>query len=201
MSLDYVIGYNHGRNIEEGFVRSLTAICLSEHRPANVIASQSSSFLVDGRNALVHTFMGTDHEYLLLCDDDMVLPVDVAPRLLRYAGPDQAVGALCFTATAEPAMFSFDGERITEWDDGALVPVLATGGACVMLHRSMFERAPYPWFFIDSLKSPCDQDQNMFLWLGQHGTKVAVDTSVVAGHIKSHVIDSPVRPSQVQSGS
>jgi hypothetical protein len=120
----------------------------------------------------------------------MVLPHDLIPRLKRHATPSRIVGGLAFTATAQPVMFGFDGQRILSWEKGALVPVLATGGACLMIHRSVFERIPAgnPYFAMDVSCHQMDQDQN-FLRLAQlYGTAVAVDTSTVVGHIKQRVI-------------
>lgn len=188
---DVIIGFCHpSRGWESDFGRSLVALLLRDRgkRVLDVIPSESSSFVVAGRNEVAKLFLSTPAKWLLMVDDDMVLPPDLIPRLLRHATPDRIVGGLAFTATALPVMFGFDGQRIESWEPGALVPVLATGGACLMIHRSVFERTEYPWFYLDVSMHQMDQDQ-LFLRKAQlAGVKVAVDTSTIVGHIKRRVI-------------
>lgn len=191
---DVMVGFCHPAQWEAGFGRSLLSMVMKDKGKhiLDVCPSQSSSFLVAGRNAVAEQFLSHPGKpkWLLQVDADMVLPVDLIPRLKRYATPTRIVGGLCFTETAQPVMFGYDGKRIETWNPGSLVPVLATGGACLLIHRSVFERIPpgNPYFAMDVSQIQMDQDQN-FLRLSQlYGTSVAVDTSTVVGHIKQRVI-------------
>jgi hypothetical protein len=190
---DVVIGFCHPAQWEAGFGRSLLSLVMRDkgRRVLDVIPSESSSFLVAGRNEVVRLFLQTRGQWLLQVDADMVLPHDLIPRLLRHATPNRIVGGLCFTATDLPVMFGAEGTRITSWTPGALVPVLATGGACLMIHRSVFERFPpgVPWFAMDASMYQMDQDQCFLRACRILGVDVAVDTSTVIGHIKQRVID------------
>lgn len=189
---DVVVGFNHPGQWEADFGRSLAAMLLADKgkKILDICASESSSFLVAGRNAMVESFLRTQGKWLLMLDADMTFPPDLIQRLLRHATPTRIVGGLCFTATALPVMFGMDGERILTWTPGTLVPVLATGGACLMIHRSVFERIPAgnPYFAMDVSCHQMDQDQNFLRLTQLYGTTVAVDTSTSLGHIKRRIV-------------
>lgn len=192
MSADVLIGYNTDGRPHNEFVQSLLAILARDRfrRIVGVLSVESSSFLIAGRNDLAKAFLATEAKWLLQCDDDMILPVDVVDRLLRRATPTRMVGGLCYMldrGQEKPVMFDYVGKMITSWEPGALVDVGTTGGACLMIHRSVFERAPYPWFRMDGL-GVYDQDQGFIMNTQAHGTKVAVDTSFTVGHIKRRVL-------------
>lgn len=196
---DTVVSFSHPDTWDASFGRSLLAMVLRDkgRRILDVIPSESSSFLVGGRNAQIEGFLSTPAQWLLMLDADMTFPHDLIARLRRHATPTRIVGGLCATATGLPVMFGFDGQRIESWTPGALVPVLATGGACLMVHRSVFERLPFPWFYMTREAYQMDQDQVWLRDCNRAGIAVAVDTSTVLGHVKKR----PVMPSQsAQSG-
>lgn len=81
------------------------------------------------------------------------------------------------------------GARIWGWEEGALVPVGVTGGACLMIHRNILETIGDPWFYNDQL-GKMDQDQVFCVRVHEVGFSVAVDTSTVIGHCKRIIVDS-----------
>ena len=139
-----------------------------------------------------------------MVDTDMVFAADALDRLLEVADSDvqPVVGGLCFAAADKPVMFRLgeDGApaRVTEWPEGALVPVDATGAACLLMHRSvlveMGERnqgAAYPWFVEGAATSRgalLGEDTAFCLRARGMGVPIVVDTSVRVGHVKTSVI-------------
>jgi len=194
---DTVVTFSHPDTWDATFGRSLLAMVHRDkgRRILDVLPSESSSFLVDGRNTQVKLFLSTPAKWMLMLDADMEFPPDLLDRLRRHATPTRIVGGLCATATGLPVMFGDDGQRIEQWTPGALVPVLATGGACLLIHRSVFEeRMPYPWFYMAREHIQMDQDQVMLATARAVGIEVAVDTSTVLGHVKKRPV-YPISPS------
>lgn len=191
---DTVVTFCHPDTWDASFGRCLLSMVMRDRgrRILDVVPSESSSFLVGGRNSQIELALSTSAKWILMLDADMTFPPDLVERLRRRATPDRIVGGLCCTATGLPVMFGFDGQRIESWEPDSLVPVLATGGACLLIHRSVFERLPYPWFYMERINYRMDQDQMFLRDVNRAGLEVAVDTSVVLGHVKK----SPLYPSQ-----
>lgn len=189
---DTVVTFSHPDTWDSEFGKSLLAMVLRDRgrRILDVVPSQSSSFLVAGRNEQVRLALATEAKWILMLDADMTFEPDLIARLRRHATPTRIVGGLCFTAAELPVMFGDDGRRIERWTPGALVPVTATGGACLMVHRSVFEeKMPYPWFYLSRDYIQMDQDQIMLATARTLGIEVAVDTSTVLGHVKKRIVD------------
>lgn len=179
--------YNPHMPIEPVFHTSLTRLLVRDkgRRVLDVAAGESGQLIAEGRNALGRAFLASSAKWMLLVDADMDLPSDVIDRLRRFASPTRVVGGLCFMldrGVVRPVMFDFEAKLIEAWTPGSLVRVAMTGGACLMIHRSILERTPYPWFVLD--EDGRDQDQNFCLNVQQIGVTVAVDTSTVVGHAK-----------------
>lgn len=195
---DTVVTFCHPDVWDASFGRSLLSMVMRDkgRRILDVVPSESSSFLVGGRNEQIRLALTTSAKWILMLDADMTFEPDLIARLRRHATPDRIVGGLCCTATGLPVMFGFDGQRIESWTPGALVPVLATGGACLLIHRSVFERLPAPWFFMTREGHQMDQDQQFLRYARLAGIDVAVDTSTVLGHVKKRALypSSPTSP-------
>jgi GT2 family glycosyltransferase len=123
-----------------------------------------SDGLVEARNkAIVHFLEEGNADWLFWVDTDMGFPADTIDQLLKAANPVERpiVGALCFTQTektedgmggwrcrATPTVFDWakldDGQMgwVVRWDfpPNTLIQVGGTGGACILIHRSVFER-------------------------------------------------------------
>lgn len=119
--------------------------------------------LVQARNKAVQTFLEEDKaDWLFWVDTDMGFAPDTVDRLLEAADPVErpVVGALCFSqreedsdelggyrCTATPTVFDWahvDGQYgwQVRWDypPNTLIRVGGTGAACVLIHRSVFEK-------------------------------------------------------------
>lgn len=118
--------------------------------------------LARGRNDVVLDFLATDAEWLWWVDTDMGFEPDTVERLLEAADPAErpVVGALCF-AQREHVSDGVGGFRPVAWPTvmdwtvhegkggfqvrwdyprNTLTRVSATGSACILIHRSVFER-------------------------------------------------------------
>lgn len=115
-----------------------------------VLYQESGANISKGRNELVSQFLKTDDgEWLLLIDSDMVFPPTVMVQLLACSVVTQArmVGGLCVFIGGLgpiPTLYQYRTEdAITgvqfDYPDGAQLQVAATGSACLMVHRSVFE--------------------------------------------------------------
>jgi hypothetical protein len=120
--------------------------------------------LVEARNKVVGEFLADGRaDWLWWVDTDMGFPADTIDRLLEAADPVDRpiVGALCFIQSefeddgmggwhcrAVPTVYDWvsldSGEMgwATRWDYplNTLVRVGGTGSACILIHRSVFER-------------------------------------------------------------
>lgn len=204
---DVTIGYLHGATVESTFHDSLMAILQRDRfRSIGLLSVEVGPVLVWGRNILARQFLANPKpRWLLMVDSDMELPLDIIPRLLRHATPQRAVGALCFayqsrTRTCTPTMYGEGLKTIETWEPGALVPVVATGAACLMIHRNILEKMQQPWFVTDPY-GRYGEDQGFCGNLRNAGFQLAVDTSTVVGHTKRLIVDARDYSLSDQSGT
>jgi hypothetical protein len=172
----------------------------------------SGANLSSGRNKLVKRFLEDPAaEWLWMVDADMVFPPDTLDALMSNASKDRApiVGGLCFginDGLLFPTMYAFQpdkdtGEpvfcRINGFETGVMMPVHATGAACLLIHRSVLEavrdkqfNSAFPWFQETQIgDAPCGEDITFCLRAGQLGFPVHVDTGVDIGHHKDHLLN------------
>ena len=171
--------------------------------------------LVAARNRVAEGFLKSGVEWLFWCDTDMGFTADTIDRLLADADPDERpiVGALCF-ANREIHTDGYGGFRhkpvptLYEWveqDDGSsgfsplwsyprdsLVRVAATGSACLVIHRSVFERVAErhgPTWYARMTNPTTGQllgeDLSFCARAAEVGAAVWVDTSIKTTHLKA----------------
>jgi hypothetical protein len=194
-----LVGYIHGSTVDSGFLDSLTMLLARDkfRRILDIAAVESGPYITDGRNMLGETLLDTKADWLLMLDCDMCFPYDLIRRLMHHATSSRVVGGLCFAYNgrarhALPVMFdSESGKRIMSWKPGSLVPVGFVGGACLLIHRNVFEKTPRPWFHDMTLPNGqhMDQDQVFCMNIRQAGFELVVDTSTVIGHGKRIFVD------------
>jgi glycosyltransferase involved in cell wall biosynthesis len=176
----------------------------------------SSDGLVESRNRAVKAFLAEKQaDWLWWVDTDMGFTPDTIDRLLASADPETApiVGGLCFTQREEaadgmggyrtratPTVFDWlqvDGTEqqgfSVRWDypHDQLVPCAGTGSACVLIHRSVFERIQEQFgeVWYDRIPNPTmgkivGEDLSFCLRALTLGIPVHVDTSVKTSHQK-----------------
>lgn len=174
-----------------------------------------SGQIVAGRNKLAQVMCDeSPAEWLFMVDSDMGFAPDTVERLIAAADPDErpVVGALCFACKTD-GKGSFYGIRykavptLYEWFDDpeegrvgfvammdyprdALVTVAATGGACVLIHRTVLERmrAKYGDVWFDQITHPTgttfSEDMSFCLRLAALDIPLHVHTGIKTTHDK-----------------
>lgn len=212
---DVVLGWVHPGKVDAAFTDALLhTVAYDRHRGGNRIAAWNgmlcSANISAGRNALVEWFLGTDAAWLMMLDTDMVWPADTIHRLLETADPATRpiVGGLCFgqepdTGIVFPTMYDLtevDGVpeflRYEAWTPGEVKPVMGTGAAFLLAHRSAYQAvhakqfsAVYPWFQETELAGKrIGEDITFCMRAGLAGCPTVVHTGVHIGHIKQHLV-------------
>jgi hypothetical protein len=158
------------------------------------------------RNKFAKGLLETEHSHLLMLDSDHTHPPDIAYRLGRWVEADPSiriVGGLNFRRGEpyDPCAFIIgeDGNSyaMMDWEPG-LIKVSALGSGSILVHRSVFEELPEPWFFYEY---PEDRGES---WPGvdmafsrlcrEHDIDLWVDTTTTSPHlIDSYVDESTYR--------
>ncbi len=171
--------------------------------------------LVEARNKAVRLFLKEGlADWLFWIDTDMGFAADTVDRLLAAADPVErpVVGGLAFTQKEEepdgmggwrcraaPTVFDWtvldDGQMgfSVRWKypPGQLVRVAGTGAACVLVHRSVFERieAEYGTWYDrvpnTTTKQVVSEDLSLCLRAGALNIPVHVHTGVKTSHQKT----------------
>ncbi len=172
---------------------------------------RTTALLVRARTDIVTDFLALESkpEWLFMVDTDMTFDPDVVDRFIAAAHPTQRpiVGGLAFSYMQGdahkfwPTLFEYVPgsdrfRRLTEYPANALVPVGATGAACLFVHRTVFEamRDKYgtarPWF-AETLTDDdvLSEDITFCLRAQACGFPVHVHTGIKFGHIKNFSAD------------
>ena len=166
------------------------------------------------RNDIVRTFLSSpecdDVKWLLMVDSDMAWePEAIAALFEGMYGEDgkilhPVIGGLCFAGGngfIAPTMYRVvdpntnDGDPITyvsDWVEGEVVPVDATGAAFLLIHRGILEALatlhaePYPWF-ADGVHAGHEfgEDWGFCARVRQQGWPIHVATAAKISHFKS----------------
>lgn len=184
------------------------------HDVMGTIDMASGANITTARNTVVRDFLNTDAAWLWFVDADMAFPPDTLDRLLAVADVDERpiVGGLCFRVTQEsdrpvrltPTIYGLNDDNpprtvvYHDYPPEAVVRVAATGAACILVHRRVFEtlrdsgryQAPWTWFaetLFPAYDDVLSEDITFCLRAGAHGFPVHVDTSIEIGHQKTFV--------------
>jgi hypothetical protein len=221
-----VIGFCSPGTVHTDFMYSLIWALMFDFAGNQRIVSGGGLLPIDAganlsgpRNEIVRKFL--DHktaDWLLMIDTDMTFNPDIVERLLENADPDTApiVGGLCFgfddEGQIQPTLFGFVGDenhplvvRYHEWPPNSMMQVAATGGAALLVHRSVFERMAdfdhpsrpgmkgfndaFPWFQeLEHDGRPVSEDIAFSWRAGLLGIPVYVNPAVHLGHIQRRVL-------------
>jgi hypothetical protein len=219
------IAYAHPEQIDAEFHGSLMdliwADAVGKRRivgHGGYIRMSSGPRIAATRNKLVKQFLGRPEsaEWLWMVDADMTFTPDIVDRLLASADKNERpiVGGLCFAGGrgpfAYPTLYRFAKDihgaplcmRIEDYPRDALLRVDATGAACLLVHRSVFQailanrpNTAFPWFAEAELPNPAGEareigeDITFCMRAAEAGFPVYVDTSIRVGHRKMFVLD------------
>lgn len=174
-----------------------------------------SQHVYRARNEIVDGFLAADCDYLLCVDADMGLPANTIERLLSVAHTDErpVVAALCFgqreigfndydystkfDIVPTVYMWNVEDEEVVsfstaaEYPRDAVIQLDATGGACVLIHRTVLEkmRAEFGDQWFTPIPHPSNggqfgEDTSFFLRCRDLSIPVHMDTSVKTSHDK-----------------
>lgn len=224
-----VVSYLRPSTVHGAFMESLMDLFLYDvamHRRivegGGRLSFQAGANLSAPRNDVVRKFLEYDKaDWLWMVDSDMTFAPDTVERLLEHADPETApiVGGLCFGLNDKgdviPTLFGLDGDpddlenlenvRFEMWPMDTMYQVTATGAACLLVHRSVFERMrdfqhpnrpgklgfndAFPWFQeLEHAGRPVSEDI-AFCWrAGLMQIPVYVNTAVHIGHVKDRLL-------------
>jgi GT2 family glycosyltransferase len=226
------VGWCHPIDVAAGFAESLVEMHVHDAAgPQHIVARlpQFSSANVSwARNQIVMRFLALESgpDYLLMVDSDMILPPSVVSDLLAHADPVESpiVGALCFVLDEYgqmwPTIYQLAEHpdlgprmiRLDDYDPDTLTTVVATGAACLLIHRTVLEavvaaevakgNTAFPAFEElalgrDGAKTyPCGEDITFCLRALAVGFPTKVATGVEVGHLKAYTLTAALHREQ-----
>lgn len=221
-----MVGWITGGHPSRDFCRSLSELMLVDSARggghiATVTMMAGSPRPAENRTLLVQQFLGRrDADWLLMLDDDMAFAPEVVEQMMAVADPTDVpvLGGLTFVGDGDriktPTIYAKDDSEpgfpgavpVTDFPSKdcpahTLVRVFATGGACLLVHRSVFVAMakaygklpngnpnPYPWF-TEGVTSPggvpVGEDIAFCMRMEPLGIPVHVHTGIEFGHIKT----------------
>lgn len=98
------------------------------------------------RNNACKDALAGGYEWLFFLDDDVIVPSDTVHRLIRYKLP--IVSGLYYRRHEglQPVMQKLGTGWITNFQIGSMVEADLVGAGCLLIHRSVLEKVPKPWF-------------------------------------------------------
>lgn len=183
-------------------------------RGGTIAVKYGTGGIIQARNSAVEKFLTSDVPWLFWIDTDMGFAPDTVDRLVDQADPDERpiVGALAFSqreveqdgyggyqVQAMPTLYDWhtnpDGlagfAARHHYQRDTLQPVSGTGSACIVIHRSVFEKIADKngpcWY--DPLRNPTDgrwlgEDLSFCVRAIEAGLTIWVDTAVKTTHFK-----------------
>lgn len=161
--MNVLVGYLHANHLSASFHKSLLGLITHDQqnlgRIANYGAVRTPGYgIPDSRNHMAEKTLELGLEWLFFIDADMGFRPDTLDELLEVADPKKrpVVGGLCFAYkdvgidleyqsvrnTPIPTIYDFvDGNYHARlhYPANAVIPVAATGAACLLIHRSALE--------------------------------------------------------------
>ena len=218
-----VIGYCTPGEVDARFCDSLTGTLMHDRTRGNRVWGmtmlETGPRITEARSQIVDAFLhsaevcvnGKHPDWLLMVDSDMKWEPDAPFRLIdsALAVGAKIMGGLCMGgghAGMFPTLYGLErlenGElsphKLTEWPDGAIVKVGATGAAFLLVHREVYLKMahdhfllpdgtpePHPWFIEGRRKgNQYGEDIGFCMRALASGFNVYVDTAVEIGHMK-----------------
>lgn len=151
------------------------------------------------REALAEAALGANANYILMYDDDMIIPPDLFERLYRH--DVDVVGALAFTRNPPhyPVIFKqekgwdpvhqtdyFLNQHVRHYPKNALVKCDAIGFGAVLIKMDVIRKMRKPYFM-----STTGSGEDIFFCYSaaqQANAKVYMDTSTILGHLGAPIL-------------
>ncbi len=169
------------------------------NKPAHIYIYENNGHIDDLRNNIVERALYEGVTHLIMMDVDQVYPVDTIPRLLAHNLP--VVGCRVHRRYPPFDSLMLRMEKIdentnayisvTDWKEGELVEVDATGGGCVMFNMDVFRNLKYPWFEtkIQENGNVLGEDIHLCQKIQNAGYKIFVDSGLEVGHLTTMVVN------------
>lgn len=147
------IGVPARDTVMTGFAHAL-AMMMARSAVAGIeigLTTSAGTLICDQRNNLAQGTLDEGFDWLLFLDSDMLFPSDTLIRLLERNTPIVSANYTTRRAPAEPVAFKSIGTReklYTDPDSTGLEECAANGCGVMLIHRSVFEALPKPWFYI-----------------------------------------------------
>lgn len=209
MNDQVLLGYVHDDQVDSIFMAAKDRLMREEPRITGSVGIHSGPKVDDARNELFKVWLEeTSADYMMMVDTDMVLRADQVDRLMNHR--KEIAGGLYFTGgfntPKRPHIYVIreseeDGvPRLHVWWDyprNTLVEVNGTGGGCLLVTRRAAKQVweargkdhPMPWFAFGMHNGvKIGEDIAFCLTAGKLGISSFVDTSLVIGHIKLHIV-------------
>ncbi len=202
--------------VATSFHHSLLALMMRDISSSRLIVDMFPSYcgamgLPQARNKITRTALDAGAEWVFWVDADMGFDPDTLDRLMASADPVDRpiVGGLAFAQLYEtgdmfhpgsvvlPTLYTYVPsiaafERWSDWPRDEIVKVDATGAACLLVHRSVFEKIADDddsdcWFTpIPNPNAPghFGEDMSFCLRVKGNGFEIVVDTAVKTSHHK-----------------
>jgi GT2 family glycosyltransferase len=201
---EVAIGWLHNGQVVGDFAKSLANLIAASRPFLYGQIVQAGSHITMGRTTVVRRFLETPADWLWMVDSDMTFEPDCLFQLLNAADPEERpiVGGLCFglkDGVPFPTIFVVKDDEtynVRDWPDNTVMRVSATGAACLLVHRTVFETmalkhsGPLPWFKDEVLPSGLVRGEDITFCdrATRLGFPIFVHTGVKVGHVKQQII-------------
>ncbi len=216
-----VVAYVHGNEVAYSWHASFLSMLGHDMQTHNRITRggfigvrYGTGGIVDARNRAAEEFLAGSDPWLFWIDTDMGFAPDTVEALFRVANERTRpmVGALAFAqletgvdglgghvTRPAPTLYDFaqKGEQVgfarrEDYERDALQQVAGTGSACVLIHRSLFEKVaakygPGSWYQPmrnQTTGQLIGEDLSFCARVNDVGGSVWVDTRVKTSHLK-----------------
>ena len=219
-----LVAYVHGTDVAYSWHASLMNMLLYDVGNHGRLAAggylavrYGTGGIADARNKAAAQFLETGHQWMFWIDTDMGFAPDTVDRLIDAADPEErpVVGGLCF-AQREMMVDDMGGfvtipqPTIYDWlkaDNGEqgfvprmnyqrdqLVGAAGTGSACLLIHRSVFERLERDaWYSpLWNGKQVLSEDLSFCVRLAQADIPLWIHTGVKTTHLKPNWVSEAV---------
>jgi GT2 family glycosyltransferase len=208
------VAWLHGGLVAGAFTHALVRMLAHDTRgPGRIfgggayISMESGSNVSRARNDVARTFLQLHGvPWLFMVDADMAFDEDALDRLMASAHPTDRpiVGGLCYGISHDgkpwPTLYRISGEgqvsRFESAPSTGLVEVDATGAACLLVHRRVFEAIaseyppPLSWFAETvAFGQVWGEDITFCVRAKAAGFPIFVDCDVKVGHMKQVRVD------------
>lgn len=164
--------------------------------------------VANARNVIGQATLDRGFDYVLMVDNDMVIPKDTLINLIECQESEPKPGMIVGFGLIRPtgaintngrtSVFKFNGRDYTAEDsylDSELeeirsnginkLQIRGSGLACALIHRSVFEKMSYPWFRWITYDNKTQLSEDLYFCEQFRGIAVPifVDTRVKCGHI------------------